>query len=61
MKACAKFVNDNFDAFKESEEFTSLVSQDNNSAVMLMVEVALVDSDTMITRKLRELMEISEE
>ena len=44
-ESCGIFINDNFDEFKESEEFQAIIADDKKSAIMMMVDAISVGTD----------------
>ena len=59
--ACATFIKENFDEFKDSEEFQALNSEDKKSSIMLMIDAVTLGADNTMKDKLENLVQTSEE
>merc|ERR1719347_417528 len=60
-KACAMFIKENFDEFKDSEEFQALNAEAKKSSIMLMIDAVTVGADNTMKDKLENLVQTSEE
>ena len=60
-KSCAEFVSENFNKFKESEQFLAMIKNDRKKATILMMDVVAVKDDFVTKLQLRDLIMHQEE